>query len=91
MDSSNDIERRLADLERKLDNVLRRLSTEPERDSKTQKPQATGRGRRIFWGLFIVIIGLIWLGQNYNVQWLSDLKLWPVALIAFGVYFMLKV
>lgn len=45
------------------------------------------RRRRIFWGIFIALLGTIILLSNYEVPWFS-FKLsrdWPIILIALGI------
>jgi hypothetical protein len=87
MSETEDLERRVGQLERRLDETLtnrmvKTASAEPE------KPVRRGptRTSRVFWGLFVLLVGLIWLGQNFEIEWLNNLKFWPVAVIVFGVY-----
>ncbi len=44
-------------------------------------------GHGIFWGVVLVVIGILFLLNNFGVDisWGKILKLWPVILIYFGV------
>ena len=44
---------------------------------------------RFFWGGVLVVVGLVWLGNNLG--WFQySIPLIPVAMIALGIYFILK-
>jgi hypothetical protein len=73
---------RLDVIERKLDEAIRRLPAEGD----TAKVRRRSRASRIFWGVFVFALGLIWLGQNFGIEWLSGLRFWPVAVIVFGLF-----
>ena len=73
---------RLDAIERKLDDVIRRVPVEGD----TAKVRRRGRVGRIFWGVFVFALGLIWLGQNVGIEWLIGLKFWPVAVSVFGLF-----
>jgi fatty acid desaturase len=73
---------RLDAIERKLDDAMKRLVAEAE----TPKVRRRGRVGRIFWGILIFVLGMIWLGQNLNIAWLSGLKFWPLAVIVVGLF-----
>ena len=76
------LQSRLDAIERKLDDVIRRVPAEGD----TAKVRRRGRVGHIFWGIFVFALGLIWLGQNFGIEWLSGLKFWPVAVIVFGLF-----
>jgi fatty acid desaturase len=76
------LQSRLDAIERKLDDVIGRFPAEGD----TAKVRRRSRTGRIFWGVFIFALGLIWLGQNFGIEWLGGLKFWPVAVIVFGLF-----
>ncbi len=46
--------------------------------------------RRLWWGLFLLILGVwIWLSQ-LGVPYVSFSRNWPLILIAFGVYLIVR-
>ena|SRR3989339_505999 len=83
--NSSDLER----LERKLDEAIRRLDRECEQLSKSasgkQSPLESVRYRgNLFWGGFLLLAGLIWLGGSLG--WFKDSIPWgPVIVIFFGL------
>ena len=48
------------------------------------------RGGRIFLGVALIVLGILFLLQNLHVWWVDFSLLWPVLLIALGVYLLLK-
>ena len=82
MNENDPVQNRLDSIERKLDEVLKRFPAEGE----IKKPLRRGRAGRVLWGIFILALGLIWLGQNFGIEWLNNLKFWPIAVIVFGLY-----
>lgn len=51
------------------------------------------RHGRIFWGVFLLTLGGLILANNFvglDYDWEFMLKLWPLALIIFGLYFVIK-
>ncbi len=47
-------------------------------------------GRKVFWGIVLVFIGLlIWLGNMgyFIFRWHRD---WPLLLVIFGIYILIK-
>lgn len=85
MSEIESLERRLVEIERKLDSLLSRQPS-PQVEAKSQSKRASSRTSRVFWGIFILVVGLIWLGESLQVSWLEDFKYWPFALIVFGLY-----
>lgn len=85
------IEHRIAEVQRKLDEVGKRVDASAAHiddivDKKMAK--APKRTDRIFWGIFLILLGALWFGNsagwyNVNVSW------WPIVIIAFGAYLML--
>jgi phage shock protein PspC (stress-responsive transcriptional regulator) len=46
------------------------------------------KNRGIFWGLLLVILGLLWLGKTFDIfyfNWCNVLKLWPMLIICLGI------
>jgi hypothetical protein len=98
MSDFESIERRLEQIERKLDEAVRKEADTGNLDDVLKKrvtreaagePEPARRNRRrvsrVFWGIFIVAVGGIWLAQN--MDWLTtDIHWWPIALIVFGLY-----
>lgn len=82
MNDADNTQLRLDSIERKLDELLSRSVS----DSAKTKSRRRGLRERIFWGVFILVLGLIWLGQNFGIEWLNNLRFWPVAVIVFGLY-----
>jgi fatty acid desaturase len=76
------LQNRLDAIERKLDDVMQRFSREGDA-AKIRRSRRTGR---IFLGIFILALGLIWLGQNLHIEWLSGFWFWPVVVIVFGLF-----
>ena len=55
-------------------------------DSHNNKSMKNNKG--IFWGLLLVIIGILWLGWLFglfNFYWLNMFKLWPLIIIWIGI------
>ncbi len=46
------------------------------------------KNKTIFWGVILIIIGILFILKNFNVfifSWLDILRLWPVLLILIGI------
>jgi len=44
--------------------------------------------RNIFWGVILILIGVLFILQNLNIvdfEWVSLWRLWPVILVLWGV------
>ncbi|MBI5059565.1 hypothetical protein HZB60_07295 [candidate division KSB1 bacterium] len=83
------IEFELSQLQRKLDDATAKIDASVAKlDTKLKaKPEKRGTDR-IFWGIFLVLLGGLWLANsagwlNFSVSW------WPIIVIAFGIYLML--
>ena len=48
-----------------------------------KKRDNNGRGNGLGFGLFLVIIGLVWMGNDLG-WWQPTPPLWPTILVAFG-------
>lgn len=48
-----------------------------------------GKHRGLGFGLFLVIIGLVWMGNDLG-WWAPTLPLWPTILVAFGAAIVLS-
>jgi len=76
------IERRLERIEQRMNEVVSASAAGID-----EKPKRVRRGSaHVFWGIFIIAIGLIWLGQTLGVKWIESVRIWPIALIAFGLF-----
>ncbi len=85
MSDLENLERRVSDVERRLDEalmnrVVREAGGEPE-------PLRRGRGNsaRIYVGIVFLVLGLLWLGKNYGIDWLARVDVWPIIVIALGL------
>ncbi|RPH95144.1 hypothetical protein EHM69_05395 [candidate division KSB1 bacterium] len=83
MSDMESLENRMQQIERKLDDLALRIPMSGETSKAVRR---RGRTSRVFWGIFILALGFIWLGQNFGIEWLNSLRFWPVAVIVFGVY-----
>jgi hypothetical protein len=88
MSDPSELESRMEALEKKLSAMRQDAVVEPEKESR--RPRQTRRSGKIFVGILILMLGLIWLGQNLDIEWVRDLKFWPLAVIAFGVYLLFE-
>jgi hypothetical protein len=46
------------------------------------------KNKGIFWGLFLVALGLLWLGRSFGLfyfSWYNLFRLWPIVIIWVGV------
>ena len=86
MNGSESIERRLAQIEQKLDRLLSQAAFPVGHETGTPVRKTRGRTGRVFLGFLIVIISLVWLGQNLGIDWLGKFNILPLVLITFGLY-----
>jgi O-antigen/teichoic acid export membrane protein len=83
------IEFELAQMQRKLDEAAAKIDASVSKFDARAKAKPEKRGTdRIFWGIFLVLLGGLWLANSagwitFSVSW------WPIIVIAFGVYLML--
>lgn len=42
------------------------------------------------WGVFLIILGVLFLLNNFGVRWMTWDRLWPTALLALGVWMLLN-
>lgn len=83
MNGTESADARLERIESKLDSALQRA------DAAQTAAKPAGRTGRVFLGIFVLLIGLVWLGQNLGVRWLSELRLWPLVLILIGIFLLI--
>ena len=86
MSDMENMEQRLGQIEQKVDQLLSRQSQVWGEDHSAAVPKRHSHTGRIFLGFLIVIISLVWMGQNFGIDWLGKLKILPLVLIAFGLY-----
>jgi len=79
------LERRVNELERRLDDVIANRTILDATGEPVRRWRYRGGTSRILVGVVIILLGLMWLGQEYGVDWLRDIRFWPVAVIAFGL------
>ena len=77
---------RLSQIERKLDDLNTRLATTDERELRLRKKSGASRADRTFWGAFLIVLGGLWLGDRMNWIDISAGWLWPSLLVGFGLY-----
>jgi len=56
--------------------------------SPDNKKHMKKHNRGIFWGLFLVAIGFLWLGKSFGLfyfSWINVFKLWPLLIVWFGI------
>jgi len=90
MSDLENLERRVSDIERRLDGLLSRQSSGDGEGDFGTLHRSRGRAPRIFLGALILIVGLVWLGQGYDIEWLNHLRLWPIAVIALGLLVLIR-
>lgn len=92
-------EKRMQHFEKKMDALGKKIEEKGESYSKEFEEKAKALHRKVhhkvndkhqlFWGLALVILGLVWLGNNLG--WFHySIPLIPVAMIALGVFLILK-
>jgi hypothetical protein len=64
-------------VEQRLDDAIKKAKVKPKSD----------RGH-VFWGLFLIAIGILWLAEKLDWIHFDFAWLWPTALICFGLYLM---
>jgi hypothetical protein len=88
MSDPSELESRMEALEKKLSAMRPDAVVEPEKGSG--HPRHARRSGKVFVGILVLLLGLIWLGQNLDIEWVRDLKFWPLAVIAFGIYLLFE-
>ena len=76
-------------LDRKLEDLAVRLKASDEQDAKRRHRGGASRTDRTFWGLFLVILGGLWLADRMEWLDISAGWLWPSLLMGFGLYLVL--
>ena len=79
------LDSRLSQIERKLDDLTSRLKAP---DSRVHTRGAS-RTDRVFWGIFLIVLGSLWLADRMNWVDISAGWLWPTLLVGFGLYLIL--
>jgi len=59
------------------------------RQPRAPSPPRTS-GARPAWGAFLIILGVLFLLSNYGVAWLTWHRIWPVALLALGLWLLIS-
>ena len=86
------LENRIEEIGKKVEERGEELGKKVEEKARTIKKDFERRGHHghtMFWGIVLIVVGLIWLGNNvgwffYDVPW------FPVAMIAVGIYLIVK-
>ena len=82
------LEEKVAELEKRIE----RMGKQAEAKLKTAKTDVRKKehhGHMLFWGIVLIVVGIIWLGNNlewfvYEIPWI------PVIMIAAGIHIILK-
>ena len=91
-------ERQMKGLEKRMDEISSKLEKEGEAfgkriEAKVKETEGCWGKRRgphsIFGGAVLILIGLIWLGNNMG-WFMNDIPWVPVVMIAAGVYLILR-
>ena len=75
-------------LDRKLEELTARLKADEERSRKARRGGAS-RTDRTFWGIFLMVLGGLWLADLVDWIDVSAAWLWPSLLVGFGLYLIL--
>jgi len=86
MEQSESVEQRLVRIEQKVDRLLSQAVSPIGHEAGAPVKRPRGRTGRVLLGFLIMIISLVWLGQNFGIEWLGKLRILPLVLIAFGLY-----
>lgn len=87
--TTESLDARLQQLDRKLDQLTAQLTATDERDLKLRRRMGASRIDRTFWGIFLVVLGGLWLADRMEWIDISAGWLWPSLLIGFGLYLVL--
>ncbi len=76
-------------LDRKLEALAARLESSEAVEAKRRRQVGASRTDRTFWGVFLVVLGALWLADRMEWLDISAGWLWPSLLIGFGLYLVL--
>lgn len=82
------IEQKVSALEKKIEKIGKGIETKAK-TVQEEVHQKGHHGHTLFWGIVLIVIGIIWLGNNlewfvYEIPWI------PVIMIAGGIYIIIK-
>lgn len=83
------LDARLSQIDRKLDELNTQLAATDERELRLRNKSGASRTDRTFWGIFLIVLGGLWLGQRMEWFDISAGWLWPSLLLGFGLYLIL--
>lgn len=85
---ADNFQKRFDDLNKKVEERLSRLEQKPA-PSSTPPPRLKKHHDSVFWGLVLLIIGIILLGNDFRWFYL-DIPVLPTALIILGGYLVIE-
>ena len=86
------LEDRIEEIGKKIEERGEKLGNKIEEKAKTVEKNIKQRGTHghsLFWGLVLLVVGILWLGNNLD-WFIYDVPWFPVVMIAGGVYLILK-
>ena len=85
----DNLESRLNQMDRKLDALNARLAAADERELRPRPRPGASRMDRTFWGIFLIVLGGLWLADR--MEWIDISAGWllPSLLLGFGLYLIL--
>jgi hypothetical protein len=55
-----------------------------------EEPRRGPSGALAGWGVFLIILGCLFLLNNFGVAWLTWSRIWPTALLALGIWLLIS-
>jgi len=76
-------------VEEKGEELGKRVESRAKKIQNRFEHRECGRGHSLFWGIVLIVVGFVWLGNNldwfdYDIPWV------PVAMIGVGIFLIIK-